>query len=157
MIPARTAALTPLLLTLMGCAAAASAARSGIREIPLTVRSRELTVSVSARAMTANRVNVVVQLLARRALPDVELRVQSPDRGVAITQGCTFHPLQPPSAGHSAGRLHPNPLPKPPLCSIVVQAARAGRYALDLRILDRGGRDLLAPVHTMIRIPWTMR
>jgi hypothetical protein len=153
-IAGRAARFVPLFLALTACAAAAPAARTKTQQLPLTVRSPTLTISVSARSMTEHSINVVAQLITRVRLPAVQLRVHSRDRRLAATQGCTFRPLEPPRVEPARRPYHPNPLPLVPSCSLVLHAARAGRYPLELRIVDGAGHDLVSPIHTTIPIPW---
>lgn len=144
-------ALTPFCLALTACAAPAT--RTNAQQLPVTVRSLTLTVSVSARPLTERSVNVMTQLMARATLPDVRVRVHSPDARLIVTRGCTFRPLEQPRVGH-ARRPYPNPLPVVPSCSLVLHAARSGTYPLELRIVDGAGHDLVTAIHTTIRIPW---
>ena len=143
--------ITALCLAAAACASAAPAASFTRQHLPLTVSSRSLTVTVSARTLTTRSINVVATLVARRSLPFVRLRASSPDRRVEVTPGCTFRPLQPPLRGQTRGSPYP-PLRAAPLCSLVVRAPRAGSYPLDLRIVDGAGHDWVATVHAVLHI-----
>jgi hypothetical protein len=100
--------------------------------------------------LTPRSVDLVVHLAVRRTLPIVRVRASSPDRTLRVPPGCTFSPLSPPRA--ATAHRPPLPLPEVPLCSLVLEAARGGRYPLDLRIVDGAGHDLVHPIRTLIRI-----
>lgn len=148
----RSFAVTPLLLALMACASAAPESHGSSLALPMSASGRVLAARVSARPTTAHSVNVVVHLIARSTVPVVQVRVDSLDRQLAITPGCMFEPLEPPQVARS--RRPPYPLPAVPLCSVVVHASQGGRYALEVRILDRVGHDLVAPIHAVVEIPY---
>ena len=134
------------------CAAlAACASAASPRQLPAGGHGPLLTVGVDARGMTSTSANLVVHLTAQQPLPYVDVRVQPGDAALVVhPTGCTFRPLRPPIAPHATHA--PYPLPAIPLCSLVVSATHAGRYPVILRVRDAAGRDLVAPIHTVIVI-----
>lgn len=146
---ARGALAMSFCAALGACASAAHAARTARQAMPVSTGGPGLSVRMQTRPLSAHSDNLVVYLVARRRLPAVRVIVRSPDAGLRITPGCRFHPLRPPRA---APAHHPLPaLPPVPLCSVVLTAA-AGRYPIDIRILDEAGRDLVSPVHAVVAI-----
>ena len=137
-------------LALAACAAANPGAEKERRALPVSEAGRVLAVRVGMRYLTSHSVGVVVHLAAVHRLPVVRVDASSPGHELAITEGCTFEPLRPPQS--AAARRRARPLPAVPLCSLVLEAAASGRYPLDVRILDAAGHDLVAPIHTVIRI-----
>lgn len=145
------AALAPFCLALTACAAAAPVERGVSRTLPANASTPTLAVRVTARTLTALRVNLLVRLVARRDLPVVEVRARSPDHRLQIASGCTFHPLRPPQVIRRRGP--PFALPAVPLCSVTISASQAGRYVVQVRVMDSTGRNLVAPIAVVIRFP----
>lgn len=141
-------------LMLASCMASPPSARLARRAPPVSASGPGLATRVRVRALTAHSVSLVVYLVARHTLPMVGVRVASPDRQLVVPPGCTFRPLSPPHVSQSP-RARKAPLPRPvvPMCSLVLSAARPGPYPVDIRVVDRAGRDIAAPIHTLIRIP----
>lgn len=139
-----------LCAALGSCIAVTPAARSPRQPLPISVASPTLAVRVDARFLAPHKTDLAVWLTARQTLPSVEVRVSSPDPRLEVPARCTLHPLQPPHAAH--GRRPPLPLPVVPICNLIVSAGAPGRYPIDLRIHDGAGRDLVQPIHTVVRI-----
>lgn len=144
------AAMIALCVTLASCMAADSAVRILRQPPPVSVTGPTLSARVSVRFLTPSSVNLVVYLTARRKLPVVRVRAWAPDRRLSVPKGCTFRPLSPPRG--ATARHPPLPLPVVPMCSLVLEAATPGRYAVDVRVTDGSGHDLVGPIRTAIRI-----
>lgn len=145
-----TAAVIALCVTLASCVAADCAARAERQPPPVSAAGRTLSARVSVRFLTPHSVNLVVYLAARRRLHLVRVRASALDRRLSVPKGCTFQPLSPPR--RASARHPPLPLPVVPLCSLVLVAAQPGRYAVDVRVTDGLGHDLVGPIRTVIRI-----
>lgn len=137
---------------LASCVSAApSAAIARTAPLPLSVQGALLTLRADARQLTPHSVNLVVHLVVRAPIADVSVSVTAADPRLAISPPrCDFRVLDPPTVPHATHP--PYPLPAIPLCSLVLTAPRGGRYPVTLRVRDAAGRDLVAPIHTVIVI-----
>ena len=137
---------------LVSCASAAPGAGSvAVMPLPLSVHGPRLALRADARALTSGSVNLVIHLIVPAPIAGARVSVTASDPRLGVTPpGCDFRVLAPPIVAHATHP--PYPLPAVPLCSLVVSAPRAGRYPLTLRVRDATGRDLVAPIHTVIVI-----
>lgn len=149
--PARCPLLAALCLALTACAAAAPAGDGASGVLPVSASGAALEVRVTARNLSAFRIDLLVHLVARRDLPLVVVRGVSADRRLTIASGCTFQPLRPPRV--SGRRSPPYALPAVPLCSLTLQAREAGRYSIEVRVSDGAGHDWVAPIRTIVSFP----
>lgn len=137
---------------LAACAAAApSAGHAAVIPLPLSVQGPRLALRAEAHPLMPGNVNLVVQLIVSVPIAQARVSVTASDPHLSVTPpACDFRVLAPPIVAHATHP--PYPLPAIPLCSLVVSATHAGRYPVILRVRDAAGRDLVAPIHTVIVI-----
>lgn len=153
----RTLSLAAACAGLVACASATTpgaaqyAASPIASALPVSVQAPQLSLRADARELTPLSVNLTIELVVKASWSDVSVSASSDAAGVAITPPtCRFRVLAPPIVPHASHP--PYPLPAVPLCSLVVSATHAGRYPVILRVRDAAGRDLVAPIHTVIVI-----
>ncbi len=149
--------LTALSLALEACAASSPAGTASRQRLPVSEAGPALSIRASSRDLGAGRVNVLVYLRALEILPRVTVGAASPDARVHVSGRCDYTPLRPvvfsDGSGGFGARRNPNPLPVVPFCSFVIWAAHAGTYPLDIHVRGAHGSELVAPLHTVIRVP----
>ena len=110
-----------------------------------------LSARVDVRALGALSAAVTVHLTTRRPLAEVIVSVDRQGAALSVQPAeCRFTPLLPPAVRHAAAP--PYPLPAIPLCSLVLGARHGGRYPIAVRVTDRSGHNLVAPIHTTVVI-----
>ncbi len=140
-------------VVLAACAAPSGAARPAPpRPLPLTVQGAALSLRAESRPLTADRVDLLIHVVARAAIARLRISATSTDPGLTISpNACVLFGLSPPRAPGSRGP--PYPLPLVPTCNLVLTGARPATFPVRIRISDAGGVDLLAPIDTVIAIP----
>ena len=145
-------ALAGAIASLAACAAARAPVDAAPETpLPLAEQSAQLGLRVESRELTGHSINLVVELMVRAPIAGVSVAVGAEDPGLdVVPRRCHFRVLAPPIVAHA---MHPPyPLPAIPLCSLVLSAVAGGRYPVTLRVRDGAGRDLVAPIHTVIII-----
>ena len=145
-------ALAGAIASLAACAAARAPVDAAPETpLPLVEQSAQLGLRAESRELTGRSVNLVVELMVRAPIAGVSVTVDAEDPGLdVVPHRCDFHVLTPPIVVHATHS--PYPLPAIPLCSLVLSAAAGGRSPMTLRVRDGAGRDLVAPIYTVIVI-----
>lgn len=153
--------LAIIALALESCAASSPAATASRQRLPVSETGAALSVRVTSRELGAGRVNVIVYLRAAEILPRVTVQAVSPNARAHVSGTCEYAPLRPVvfSDGSSGPgrRRKPSPLPVVPFCSFVLSAAQSGTYPLDIHVRGAQGRELVASIHAVIRVPSARR
>lgn len=137
---------------LAACASAApGAGNTAVISLPLSVQGPRLALRADAHPLMPGSINLVVYLIVSVPIAGAKVSVTASDPHLSVTPpGCDFRVLAPPIVAHATHP--PYPLPAIPLCSLVLGAAAGGHYPVTLHVRDATGRDLVAPIHTVIVI-----
>lgn len=135
---------------LVACTVSAERSRSSaVLPLPISLRGPTVSLRVDSRPLARGKAVLTIHLTPRVRIEEIAIDVTSADAGLRIDPPrCRLDRLSPPQAIPARGP--PYALPAVPICSFVLSATGPATVALRIRIRDARGRDLFAPIDTMI-------